>query len=63
MARGGPKKKAKSKSTRLMPAEQHTRFVDAAKNAEADESLGALDKAFKKINPRVVTTLNSLRCK
>lgn len=42
----------KKKAKRMTPAEQHARFVEAAKKAKADESPDALDKAFKKINPR-----------
>lgn len=42
------KKRAKSK--RLTPTEQHARFVEAAKNAEADEAPDALDKAFRRLN-------------
>jgi hypothetical protein len=42
-----PKKKPKSK--RLTPAEQHARFVEAAKAAEADESPNAMDKAFRRL--------------
>ena len=42
-----PKKKPKAK--RMTPAEQHARFVEAAKQAEADEASDAMDKAFKKL--------------
>jgi hypothetical protein len=42
-------KKRKSKDT---PEKQHARFVETAKKSEADEAPDALDKAFKKINPR-----------
>ena len=35
--------------------EQHARFVEAAKKAEADESPDAMEKAFKKIAPRLAT--------
>jgi hypothetical protein len=48
MARAGPKKRPKAK--RIAPAEQHARFVTAAKEAEADEAPDALDKAFGKLN-------------
>lgn len=41
--------KAKTKHKRLTPAEQHARFVEAAKKAEADESPEAMDKAFKRL--------------
>lgn len=39
----------KTKSKRLTPAEQHARFVEAAKKAEADESPDAMDKAFGRL--------------
>lgn len=42
-------KKKRSKDT---PEKQHARFVEAAKKAEADEAPDAMDKAFKKIDPR-----------
>jgi hypothetical protein len=48
MARAGPK--AKKKSKRLTPVEQHARFVTAAKEAEADESPNAMDNAFRQMN-------------
>jgi len=35
------------------PEKRHARFVAAAKEAEADESPGALDKAFKRLAPMV----------
>jgi len=41
---------AKSKRPRDTPADQHARFVEAAKKAQADESPDALDKAFKKVS-------------
>jgi len=43
------KKRAKH---RLTPAQQHARFVEAAKTAEADEAPDAMDKALKKIDAR-----------
>jgi hypothetical protein len=43
---------AKKKAKRLTPAEQHKRFVAMAKEVEADESPDALDKAFKRVNPK-----------
>jgi hypothetical protein len=43
---------AKALKKRMTPAEQHARFVEAAKKAEVDESPAAMDKAFKRINPR-----------
>jgi hypothetical protein len=43
--------KKKPKTKRMTPAEQHARFVEAAKKAEADEAPDAMDKAFKKIDP------------
>jgi hypothetical protein len=42
-------KKNKTKAKRMTPTEQHARFVEAAKKAEADESAGALDKAFERL--------------
>jgi hypothetical protein len=44
--------KKQIKRLKETPAEQHKRFVEAAKQAEADESPDAMEKAFKKINPR-----------
>jgi hypothetical protein len=43
-------KKAKLKKPKDTPAAQHARFVEAAKQAEADESPGALDSAFRNLN-------------
>jgi hypothetical protein len=48
---------AKKKAKRLRPkklesAEQHARFVETAKKVGADEAPDAMDKAFKKLNPR-----------
>lgn len=40
--------KSKRKA-RLMPAEQHARFVEAAKKAEADERPEQFDKVFKAV--------------
>jgi hypothetical protein len=40
---------APKKSKRLTPAEQHARFVEAAKKAEADERPEAFDRVFDKI--------------
>jgi hypothetical protein len=45
---------ASKKSKRLTPAEQHARFVEAAKKAEADESGKTFERAFKKIVPAKV---------
>jgi len=39
----------KSKRGTDTPEKQHARFVEAARQAEVDESPDALDKAFKKI--------------
>jgi hypothetical protein len=50
MARAGPKIKSKEKTKRLTPEEQFLRFVEAAKEAGADESPNALDKAFGGLN-------------
>jgi hypothetical protein len=44
------KQKKKPKNAPLTPDEQHARFVEAAKEAEADESPDALDKAMRKIS-------------
>jgi hypothetical protein len=52
-------KKTKQKKSRDTPEKQHARFVEAAKQAEADESPNALDKAFKKIDPRAVKKVAS----
>jgi hypothetical protein len=41
-------------SKRLTPAQQHARFVEAANKAEADEAPDAMDKAFKKIDPKAL---------
>ena len=48
MARAQSKKRPKTK--RLTPSEQHARFVEAAKKAEANEAPDALDKAFNKLD-------------
>lgn len=48
MARAGPKKK-RPKAKRLTPEEQHARFVETAKEVEADEVPDAIDKAMRKI--------------
>lgn len=42
-------KSTRIKKSPMTPAEQHARFVEAAKNAEADESPDAMDKAFKRL--------------
>jgi hypothetical protein len=39
----------KKKQPKDTPEQQHTRFVEAAKKAEADEAPDAMDKAFKRI--------------
>jgi hypothetical protein len=41
------KRKKRLKDT---PEQQHARFVEAAKKAEADESPDALNKAFEKLD-------------
>jgi hypothetical protein len=41
--------KVKTKLPKDTPEKQHARFVEAAKEAEADESPDAMDKAFKKL--------------
>jgi hypothetical protein len=41
----------KKKAKRMTPEQQHARFVELAKKAEADEAPDAMDKAFKKIEP------------
>jgi hypothetical protein len=38
---------------RITLAEQSARFVEAAKKAEADERLIAMDEAFKKISKKL----------
>jgi len=43
---------AKKRRPKDTPEQQHARFVEAAKKAEADEAPDALDKTFKRINPR-----------
>jgi hypothetical protein len=43
--------KSKSKRQKDTPEKQHARFVEAAKEAEADETPDALDKVFKKLAP------------
>jgi hypothetical protein len=52
-----PKRKSRLLSTAEQSArsakkntEQHARFVEAAKQAEADSSPDAMDRAFKRIN-------------
>jgi hypothetical protein len=40
---------SKPKHRRMTPAQQHARFVEAAKKAEADERPEAFDKVFTKI--------------
>jgi hypothetical protein len=59
--RGGGNKlpKAKTKRHKDTPEKQHARFVEAAKQAEADESPAALDKAFKKLDTRAVKKVAS----
>jgi hypothetical protein len=42
----------KRKAKRMTPAQQHARFVEAARQAEADEAPDAMDKAFKRLNPK-----------
>jgi hypothetical protein len=59
MKKSMPKAKRKAKSKRMTPAEQHARFVAAAKEAEADETPDALDKAFKKLNTRAIKKVAS----
>jgi hypothetical protein len=53
------KRRAHTKTAKDTPEKQHARFVQAAKEAEADESPDALDKAFKKIDPRAVKKVAS----
>ncbi len=40
---------AAKKKVPIKPAQQHVRFVKAAKEAEADEAPDAMDKAFAKL--------------
>lgn len=42
-------KKARKKSKRLTPAEQHLLFVETAKKAEPDERPEEFDKVFKRV--------------
>ncbi len=44
--------KPKPKSKRMTPAEQLDRFKETARELGVDESAGALDRAFKKIEPK-----------
>jgi hypothetical protein len=43
---------SKKKRSSDTPEQQHARFVEAAKHAEADEAPDAMDKAFKRIDPK-----------
>jgi hypothetical protein len=47
---------AKKKRSTDTPEKQHSRFVEAAKQAEADEGPDAMDNAFKRISPVKPTT-------
>ncbi len=47
-ATGKPKAKAKPKP-KLTDTERHRRFVDMAREVEADESPDAFERAFKKV--------------
>lgn len=42
----------KAETKRKNPDEQLTRFKEMARELGADESPGALDRAFSKLNPR-----------
>jgi len=44
--------KARPKTKRATPDEQHAKFVELANEVDADESPGALDRAFGKIDPK-----------
>jgi hypothetical protein len=46
----------KRSTKRMTPAEQHARFIEAAKKAEADERPAAFDKVFKSMQIRRKTT-------
>jgi hypothetical protein len=46
---------------KLTPAAQHKRFVRMAKTVGADESPDALDKAFKKLDPRKLVSKTALK--
>ena len=50
---------ARKKRVKDTPEKQHARFIEAAKEAEADESPEAMDKAFKKLNPRLRASKDS----
>lgn len=39
----------KRPNRRMTPEEQHARFVETAKKADADEAPDAMDKAFKRL--------------
>ena len=49
MARKKSVAKRPAKPKRLTASEQHARFVETAKRAEADEAPDAMDKAFKRL--------------
>jgi hypothetical protein len=52
-----PKKKASPKP-KLTDAERHKRFIAMAREVEADESPGALEKAFDRIVSAHITALD-----
>jgi hypothetical protein len=47
---GKPREKPKSKP-KLTDTARHKRFVNMAHEVEADESLGAFDRAFERVMP------------
>jgi hypothetical protein len=51
----------KKKRLKDTPAAQHKRFVRMAKTVGADESPDALDKAFKKLDPRKLVSKTALK--
>lgn len=45
----------KAKTKRLTPTEQLERFKETARELGVDESPGALDRAFQKIDPKATS--------
>jgi len=43
---------SKKKPRKDSPEKQHARFVEAAYKVEADQATDAMDRAFKKVDPR-----------
>jgi hypothetical protein len=55
------KKKTQQAVKNRRDEEQHARFVEAAKKAEADQAADALDKAFGKLTVRKSGTIRKSR--